>query len=792
MNRSFYLLLRSWLLLIVALVAWFAAGVTAADDWQPVFKPTMEISRAAGKIDVDGKLGDPGWRNAAHIDRFHERDPGDNTKPEVQTDVYVTYDNDNLYVAFDCKDDPGSIRATMSQRDQYTGDDMVCVLLDTYGTGVWAYEFFVNPYGIQKDLLWNSLGQADVGFDCIWETAAQRTGTGYIVEIAIPFASIRFPNQAQQSWRMDFWRNRPRETTKQYSWAANDRAEQCFPCKWGTVSGIRDVHPGKGLGVLPSMVSHQTGQIVNDRDPQSSFHNGDPTAELSLGAKYALSSDITAEATVNPDFSQIESDAAQIDANSTISLFYPERRPFFQEGSDIFFTLFNSFYTRMVWDPQLAAKLTGRHGQTRIGFLAAYDENSPYIVPLNASDYEVNAGKSAATVLRVAQQFGTGNFLGVMLGDRRYDGGGSGTIVSLDGAWRLNRTYNIAGQYVMTHTTEPKRPDLDTLVDYPYYFDKYVFGLPDTLVGISRFDEGNHTNFLDGESYYGDAFIARFNRGTRHYYSFLGYNQITPTYRTQIGYDPLANHRTFEAFTGVSILPRKGPIQNINPQVYYTRRWDFKSGVCRFDQLNSSIDVYTNVAQTHLGLNYQRHYERYEGDPFHDLWTFGLNLDTRISDRLGAGLYANTGRTIYHTYHFVADNVLRFAGRNGDQTGYGGYLALKPFDRLTVEPNFNYERMADPETGMRFYGGYITRTRVQYQATKALSFRLVVQYNDFRRRWDVDPLMTYRLSPFSLFYLGSSVNYGEISPATADPNNPPKWRNTSRQIFMKLQYLFQT
>jgi len=792
MNRLCNLLPANWLLLMIALVAWFTATVIAADDWKPIFKPTLEISRANGKIDVDGKLGDSGWNNAAHLDRFHERSPGDNTQPEVQTDVYVTYDSDKLYVAFDCKDDPRSVRATMSQRDQYEGDDMVCVLLDSYGTGVWAYEFFVNPYGIQKDLLWNSLGRADIGFDCTWEAASQRTGTGYVVEIAIPFASIRFPNQAQQSWRMDFWRNRPRETAKQYSWAANDRSEQCFPCQWGTVSGIRDVHPGKGLGVLPSMVSHQTGEIVNDRDPKSSFHNGDPTAELSVGAKYALSSDITAEASVNPDFSQIESDAAQIDANSTISLFYPERRPFFQEGSDIFFTLFNSFYTRMVWDPQYAAKLTSRHGQTRIGFLAAYDENSPYVVPLDASDYEVNVGKSAVSVLRVAQQFGTGNFLGVMLGDRRFDGGGSGTIASIDGSWRFNRTYNFAGQYVMTHTTEPNRRGLDTLVDYPYYFDKYVFRIPDSLVGVSRFDQGSHTNFLDGESYYGDAFITRLNRGTRHWYSFLGYNQIAPTYRTQIGYDPLANHRTFEAFTGVSILPKTGPIQNINPQVYYSRRWDFKTGVCRFDQLNTAIDVFTNVAQTHLGVNYQYNYERYEGDPFHDLWTFGLNLDTRVSDRLGGGLYANTGRGIYHTNSFITDFWLRFVGRNGEQTSYGGYLTLKPLDRLTVEPNFNYQRMADPETGKRFYGGYITRTRVQLQATKALSFRLVVQYNDFRKRWDIDPLLTYRLSPFSVFYVGSSIGYGEIQSPGPDSGIPAAWRNTSRQLFMKLQYLFQT
>lgn len=758
----------------VSLIALLAVGAAAAGDFQPVFQPTLEITRTAGKIDIDGTLDDAGWRNAAHIDHFQERNPGDNLQPDVQTDVFVAYDNDNLYVAFDCKDDPSSIRATMSQRDQYNGDDVVTILLDPYGTGLWGYQFYVNPYGIQKDALYNSTtGNQDIGFDCIWVAAAQRTAAGYTAEIAIPFASIRFPNQNQQSWRMDFWRIRPRAVTKQYSWAANNREEQCFPCQWGTVNGLSDVHPGRGIGVMPSMVSHQDGQIVNYRDPRSGFHNADPTAELSVGAKYAITSDFTAEGAINPDFSQIESDAAQIDANSTISLFYPERRPFFQEGSDIFLTLFNSFYTRMVWDPKVAAKLTGRHGKSRIGFLSAYDENSPYIVPLDAEDYQVGVGKSTINVLRFAQQFKPGNFIGVMLGDRRFDGGGSGSILSLDGAWRLNRTYDVAGQYVMSRTDEPVRPDLDTLFDAAYY---YSGGL-DT----SRFDDGEHTNFLDGESYYGDAIITRFNRGTRHMYSFLGYNQIAPTYRTQIGFDPVANHRTFEAFTGVSILPKKGLFQNINPQVYYARRWDFLTGVCRYDQLNTSLELFTKVAQTHVQLNYQNYYERWVGIPFDDLYQIGSSFDTRLNAKLGGGGYANTGK-----------GLARFAAAKGNEVSYGFYIYLKPVDRLTIEPRFDYQRMTRPSDGRRYFGGYITRTRVQFQATKALSVRLVVQYNDFRKNWDIDPLITYRLSPFSVFYFGSSIDYGEVRPLPADSSNPPQWRNTSRQLFMKIQYLFQT
>ena len=267
MRSSIVLPALSCVGIAVALVAWMTPTPTAAEDFKPLFKPSLEITRTVGEIRIDGNLDEPAWKSAAHIDRFHERTPGDNTRPDVQTDVYLAYSDEKLYVAFDCRDDPSAIRATMSQRDQWSGDDAVVVFLDTYSDATWAYQLYVNPYGIQKDMLRSGFGPLDLGFDLIWESAARRTPTGYTVEMAIPFSSIRFPDQDLQSWRMDFWRSRPREVLKQYSWAANDRADECLPCQWGTVMGIKGVRPGRGLEILPSTVAHQTGEIVNPQNP---------------------------------------------------------------------------------------------------------------------------------------------------------------------------------------------------------------------------------------------------------------------------------------------------------------------------------------------------------------------------------------------------------------------------------------------------------------------------------------------------------------------------------------------
>ncbi|MCP4569490.1 MAG: carbohydrate binding family 9 domain-containing protein, partial [FCB group bacterium] len=413
---------KTMLILCISLAGLILAATPAlaTKTFEPVYNPSLEILRATESITVNGRLDDLGWVNAARADNFVERSPGDMTRPAVHTETIITYDEDKLYVAFICHDNPNTIRATMCDRDQFGGDDAVALLIDTYGDATWAYEFYVNPYGVQKDRLWSAVAGEDAGFDLIWESAATITDSGYQVEIAIPFASMRFPSKDVQTWKMDFWRNRPRESFMQYSWAAYDRNEQCWPCQWGTVAGIQNVRPGKGLELLPAFVANQSGNLSGD----DNFENGDIIGDLSLNGKYSISSNVIAEAAINPDFSQIEADAAQIDVNSTFALFYPERRPFFQEGSDIFRTLFNSFYTRTVNDPQLAAKVTGRMGGTTFGFFTAVDENSPYMIPLDQRSITLNTDKSVTNVLRGLQTVGDDSRVGVFFSDRRQDGGG--------------------------------------------------------------------------------------------------------------------------------------------------------------------------------------------------------------------------------------------------------------------------------------------------------------------------------------------------------------------------------
>jgi hypothetical protein len=765
-----------------------AVPVLASKTFQPVFQPKLEIEKTTRTINIDGYLDDEGWETASRTSNFVERHPGDNIEPGVDTEVLITYDSDNLYVAFVCVDDPNQIRATMCQRDQFHGDDAVTLLLDTYGDASWAYEFFVNPYGIQKDQLWTNITGEDTGYDLIWKSAAQITETGYQVEMAIPFSSIRFPDKEVQSWKIDFWRTHPRDSYRQYSWSAYDRSEQCWPCQWGTVDGISNVRPGKGIEILPAFVSNRYGGIDYD-SPDLPFKREDIEGELSLGGKYAINSNITLEAAYNPDFSQIEADAGQIDVNTTVALFFPERRPFFQEGRDIFRTLFNSFYTRTINDPQFAAKLTGRTEKYRFGVLSAVDENTPYIVPFEeGSSSPINVGKSYVNVFRGIQNVGDYSQLGIIVNDRRFEAGGYNSVIALDHNFRLSRNYIFIGQYVYTSTEEPDKPSLG--YNELYWRD---------------FDDGKHTGLFDGESFEDFAFISEIRRNGRHWNFILDYNQVGKSYQTQTGFDPWNNQRNFYITNTYTIYPSKF-FNRITGRLSTDGRWNFE-GIRKWRHYSAEINTQMNFAQTFAGVIFNTGVERWFGTEFEDLWHLNINLNMRPTSQF----------SFYINYNFGVGPAFS-AGTKGNEKSLSAGFDLKPIDRLIIEPDINYLISNHKENGTELFENTIARTRVRYQATKSLSFRFVVEYSfreilsdydsyinqstypreDYvltRKGWNFEPLITYKINPFTVFYLGSTYiyntydNYDNLTPMYY---LTPDWRPSTQQYFMKLQYLFQT
>ncbi len=731
------------------------------EAFSPNVQPRLALRPAAAPLRIDGVLDDDGWRDAAHATNFSETFPGDQVRPPIGIDVWTTYDEAHLYVAFRITDDPAAVRVNMSDRDRVWSDDYVGIILDTYGANAWAYFIAANPLGIQGDTRIISGGNEDMGFDIIYHSAGRVTETGYEVEMAIPFRSLRFPGRGLQNWNVNFWITHPRESRNTYSWAAIDRDDPCWLCQAGRMEGISGVAPAGKLELLPALTGTQSAALPSFDRPRTGLHNGRLTVDPSLSAKYAFSSNLVADVAVNPDFSQIESDAAQVDVNTTFALFFPERRPFFQEGSELFRQPIQTLYTRSINNPKVATKLTGRFGRTSFSYVGGLDADSPVILPFEEQSRFVQAGESFSNVFRLKQTFGSNSFVGGMVTDRRFTGSdASGSTLSLDANLRLSRIYSVEAQFVGSHTSE---------------------GVDEALsdqVGDLTFD-GGRTAAFDGESYAGWAANVGFRRSARHWNFSLSYTGTSPTFRAANGFVTQNNTHQTMLFSRYTFYLEEGFLQRISPDVMAGYFWNFE-GRRKDEFLWLGVQAQMK-GQTRVGVRALLFSnERFAGEDFRGLRRVNVWLNSNFSDPVQLGGFVSVGSSIARN---VAEPSL---GRSLTAEVWG---TVKPTARLSFQPNLTFSRLTDDGTGEEVFSGYILRNRTNYQFTRRLFLRIVTQYNDFSKRLEVDPLLTYKVNPFTAVYVGSTHDYLNFRDRTDGAFTG--FYPTQRQIFFKLQYLFR-
>ncbi len=727
----------------------------AGAEFKPNVTPTLTLSRAPSKIVIDGSLNDAGWVGAAKAVNFTEFFPDEAAAPDVQSEVWVTYDQEHLYLAFLAYDDPRGIRASLRDRDEMWSDDYFGILLDTYGDAAWAYYLFANPRGVQGDSRFASAGGEDDGFDIIYLTEGLVTDSGYQLEMAVPFASLRFPNRAVQTWRATFWRTRPRTSREQHSWAAIDRDDSCFLCQFGTLTGIEGVSPGGALEILPSVVASQAGSLDDPSSPTAVFDNQGITGDLAVDLKYSFASGLTAEGTVNPDFSQVESDVAQIDVNTTFALFFPERRPFFQEGSDLFDSYFNVVYTRQINNPQFATKLVGRMGRTTVAYLGARDADSPILLPFEERSFVGRARKSFTNVARFRQTFLQDSYVGAILTDRRMEGGGSGSVAGVDGTFRFLDKYRLEYQLLGSHTQEPNDSSLTAGVN-----------------GLT-FDDGKHTATFDGESFTGFAQYTSLERSARTWNFDLDYWSATPTFRAENGFESRNAFRRVSMWQSLTLYPKGTFIDQFRPGVFMQRTWNFDGAVKR-TFIEPGV-FFSLKRQTFLNVWANFGDEQFAGVDFTGLRRVGIFVNSAFSDPVRVGFFVQRGRSVFRD----RSNPLLGVGTDAEI-----FATIKPTARLVFQPSLNYSQLSEVDGDREFFSGFIFRTRTNLQFTRELFLRVVVQYNDFSQSLDVEPLLTYKLNPFSLFFIGSSLGYQDF-------DDPRGLTRSSRQFFTKFQYLFR-
>ncbi len=733
----------------------------ADDSFNPVFEPSLYIKTMQGAIEIDGDLDDAGWRGTAQATNFSETFPEEQVKPPIDIAAYITYDADYLYVAFKIDDDPKAIRSNYSDRDQIWQDDYVGIALDTNGDGQEVYFIASNPLGIQGDTR-ISRNNEDLGFDLVYKSEGKITDDGYQVEMQIPFRSIRFPNADVQSWKATLWITHPRDSRNTYSWAAMSRDNPCWPCQFGYLEGIEGVKSAGNLEILPAFTGVQAGTLNNLDDPDSGFNNDRIKTEPSLNLKYGITSDLTADLAINPDFSQIEADAAQIDANSTFALFFEERRPFFQEGSDLFNTEVQTVYTRSINDPIVANKMTGRFGSTNVAYIGARDNNSPLLLPFEERSELVNVGKSFSNIVRVKQNFKDNSYIGALVTDRRQDDGGGGTAFAIDGTWRFLTKYLINAQWVGSHTQEINDTSLSE------GFNDETFG------------RGKHTAALDGEKFNGHALTTEFLRDGRHWWFETEYSQYSPTFRADNGFIRQNDIRDFSFFNGFNIYPEKiGFIDRISPRGGFGREWNFDN-VQKEDF--GFVGMFVQMkAQTRAFAGLEMNRELFNGVEFDGIRQWNFFVGSNFSEPVQLGASLNTGKSI-------ARNI--DVPELGNSLNINAFATIRPTDRLSFEPQYSFSRLRDLDTGEDFFNGYILRVRTNYQFSRRFFMRTIVQYNDFAERLEIDPLLTYRINPFSAFYVGSTHDYATFPGRTQDASR--FLQHSERQFFFKFQYLFRT
>ena len=488
-------------------------------------RASVRAVRVEGGIALSGKLDDPKWQLGTVIECPYEIDPGENIPAAQRTTARILYNDEYLYVGFDCHDSiPSSIRANISDRDKIFLDDFVVIFVDTYGDSQRSYEFFTNPYGIQADVFRNGNNE-DGSFDAVWESKAEINGHGWTAEIAVPFKSLRFPANQEQHWNILVGRQYPRSNRAIFSWTPVNRNNPCLACQGGSLEGISGIQATNSAEILPYVLASQQSAMRETDEGSSPYDINLGQVHFGGSIKYSPSPAFALEGVANPDFSQVETDAARVSVNQTFALFFPEKRPFFIEGADLFQNRLQTYYSRTINNPMGAVKVTGKGGAISYGLIAAEDRNTSLIVPgeESSSDPLETKMNSFVGVGRARYEFGDQASFGGMFSTRAI-GEARNYNAGVDFNYLFGGNNYVRGEAFYSSTKE--------LNDTNLYLDSRTFG------------SSGHDATLNGETYAGSAVRLSLSHEGREYNGSLLYQDVSPLFQSQNGFVTQNNFRS--------------------------------------------------------------------------------------------------------------------------------------------------------------------------------------------------------------------------------------------------------
>lgn len=721
-----------WVVCLVQLLILFSVVLGAVGTPAPI-RITGDLAAPA----IDGQLDDGVWQNALPFHDFLTFKPRYGEEVSEKTEMFMAYDARNLYFAFRCRDsEPDRIRATIAKRDNIDDEDYVGVILDMANTRQSAYMFVVNPRGVQMDTMINADGNGNGNYDAVWSCQGKLTDEGYQVEMAIPLQSIRFPEGDAITIGLQGCRTIARKSEQAIS--------PEFKPDRGALLGqshqlvLKNLKAKRTLEILPAMtmVQHSLRQ-------QGEMSHDAIQGDFSLTGKLGLTSSLTLEGTYNPDFSQVESDAGQIDVNLRSALYYSERRAFFLEGLDDFnhasaqeaSPLLSVVHTRTIVDPVMGLKLTGKLGsRNTLSAIFAVDEY-PRQATLEDDPESKDAHQAAVSIVRYKRALKGDNYLGGFLTSREWNGTYN-RVVGSDMRLRLSRTAVIEG------------------------------------VALGSFSNG-----LEGDQN-GSYLGLRYNLSTEKWNVDVGLQEVSEGFRTDVGY---------LSRTGVTMMPifvmrtfplRKGLIQQIEPFYWSYHSHDKPSGL--FETVNLFVLRFRLPGQTQV---------RFEGLLGNEVF-MGQRFDIsfarfRASTQLTKQIYLN----LYYTY----GSKIRYV--DDPYQGYGNSLSVtlryQPGARFTTSLSANFADFRRSLDGVKDFDYTIFRSRNEFQFNRYFSLRAIVEYNTFRRRLATDCLAAFTYIPGTVIYLGYGGFYEKTRWEEGEYIPVHRLQEMERGFFFKASYLWR-
>jgi len=734
----------------------------------PRERPTVVIGRTANPPVIDGRLDDSVWETATHVDDFIQIAPVEGAPGTEETEVWMAYDNDHLYFAFYAHyTRPETMRINRADREEIRGDDRMSVLFDPFLDQQRAYQFEVNGYGVQSDSLVNADGstgfsrssssmsasrgsgprrsggsgmsqsgqfgiRGDDSWNALFDSGGQVVADGWTAEMRIPFKSLRYPSRAggeEHHWGFQITRV-IRDKSEAQSWSPISRGVAGQLTQFGVLEGLSNMSQSRNLEFLPELTGFRLGSL--DRS-SGAFNRGDPKGELGVGVKYGITPNLTADVTFNPDFSQIESDRPQIETNQRFALFYPEQRPFFLEGQEIFQTAtpLTLVHTRTIVDPRFGGKLTGKVGNSTLGVVVADDQAAGFYDDTTHPQY----GQTAQTVLgRARYDFYAESYLGAIATAREF-GTDYNRVAGVDGRFRLGRTHRIS---FLAAGSETRDEALGSLA--------------------------------------GNAIEADFSKQGRNLSYNAAYSKIEPGFHTGSGFLPRVDLQQ----TSGTVSYRWWPESNLmtwGPSVTYLRLYDH-GGVLQDEQLQgmASFSFRNNMAITGM---VNRDLERYGQIDFRKT---GYGFFGVISARI---------LSIYGGYNW-GDGILYADDPYLGRSTIGNVnFRFQPTSRLRTEFNMVSSDFVNPLDGVGIFRVKIFRTRSTYQFTDRLLVRHIAEHNTQSVTVGNNVLFTYRINAGTVLFLGYDDRFQRGTRIDSLLFPFTGLQRTNRAFFGKLSYLFR-